>query len=111
MASLNWRPDLYRHHKCENCGTQAATVGTLCVSCDHERWQQERNGNGTQAPKFQPPVVQWMDGQYVQIGGTPVQGYVQLADWQRTQDEREFMAQWREARQDAIDLYAWATGR
>jgi hypothetical protein len=47
---------------------------------------QERNGNGTQAPKFSPPVTQWMGGQYVQIGGTPVPEYVQLADWQRQQD-------------------------
>ena len=29
---------------------------------------------------------------------------------QQTQDEAEFMAQWQEARQDAIDMRAWATG-
>jgi hypothetical protein len=86
MAALNWRPDLYRHHKCEACGTQAATVGTLCAACDHDRWQQERNGNGTQAPKYSPPVVQWMGGQYVQTGGTPLPQYVQLADWQAERD-------------------------
>lgn len=84
MATLNWRPDLYRHHKCENCGTQAATVGTLCVTCDHDRWQRQRNG--AQAPKYSPPVVQWMGGQYVQTGGEPLPQYVQLADWQAEQD-------------------------
>jgi hypothetical protein len=34
-----------------------------------------------------------------------------LADWQRQQDEREFMAQWQEARREAIELYEWASGR
>jgi hypothetical protein len=105
MASLNWRPDLYRHHKCEACGVQAATVGTLCAACDHERWQQERNG--TQAPKYSPPVVQWMggkDGQYVQISGTPVPEYVQLADYQRQQEQRC-------ASQEARELYEYASGR
>ena len=89
MAALNWRPDLYRHHKCENCGTQAATVGTLCAVCDHERWEQQRNGNGTQPATATAPVVQWMggkNGQYVQTGGEPLPQYVQLADWQAEQD-------------------------
>ena len=107
MASLPWRPDLYRHHKCDNCGVQYATVGTLCAACDHERWQQERNGNGTQAPKFSPPVTQWMggkDGQYVQISGTPVPEYIQLADWQRQQEQRQ-------ASIEARELYEYASGR
>lgn len=36
---------------------------------------------------------------------------VTLETWQRQQDEKEFMAQWREARQEAIELYEWASGR
>lgn len=33
-----------------------------------------------------------------------------LADWQ-AQDEAEFMAQWQEARQEARELYEFASGR
>ena len=34
-----------------------------------------------------------------------------LADWQRQQDEAEFMSQWQEARQEARELYEFASGR
>lgn len=40
-----------------------------------------------------------------------VQRYRQQAEYQPTADEAEFMAQWQEARRDAIDMRAWASGR
>jgi GH25 family lysozyme M1 (1,4-beta-N-acetylmuramidase) len=92
---------------CTTCGTQAATVGTLCATCDHERWQQERNGNGNGAqPARTAPVLQWnRDAKmYLQIGGTPVLEYMQLADWQQMQEQRE-------ASREAAELSAWAGGR
>jgi len=51
-----------------------------------------------------PDTGQYAPAYYHQSGPT-------LAEWQRQQDEREFMAQWQEARREAIELYEWASGR
>ena len=51
-----------------------------------------------------PDTGEYAPAYYHQSGPT-------LAEWQRQQDEREFMAQWQEARREAIELYEWASGR
>lgn len=51
------------------------------------------------------PCYMRVNGHYQHIDGPT------LADWQRQQDEAEFMAQWQEARREARELYEYASGR
>lgn len=51
------------------------------------------------------PCYVLSNGRYLHLSGPT------LADWQRTQDEAEFMAQWQEARREARELYEFASGR
>ena len=71
-----------------------------------------RSGNRTMTflgapgqPDGSAPTYVLSNGRYLHLSGPT------LADWQRQRDEAEFMAQWQEARREACDLYAWATGR
>ena len=51
------------------------------------------------------PTYVLSNGRYLHVSGPT------LADWQRQQDEAEFMSQWQEARREARELYEFASGR